>query len=260
MHCISCRKKGFTLIELSIVLVIIGLLVGGILTAQSLISAAKINSFVQQLGQFDTAVSNFESSFDSLPGDTNKYPCTTITNGTTAIYCISGVSGNGNGFITDDDGAANNFFGEVQHFWNQLSVMGLKPNNGSGTYSNNYRPAGIEFTGTNANTPQAKIGKNLAVIAYSYGTDYNSYNVMDCSEMTSETLGADACTAGVDGIDALSIDSKIDDASSDSGNMKAWEGSTRYLGYNATTFSVNYNPQNLYSLQVRIGSASKNLK
>ena len=49
------KKSGFTLVELSIVLVIIGLLIGGILVGQSLIESAKMNSFVRQVQQIDIA-------------------------------------------------------------------------------------------------------------------------------------------------------------------------------------------------------------
>lgn len=62
-------RKGFTLVELSIVLVIIGLLVGGILAAQSMISTARINSQVRQLQQFDIAFNNFKSSYNRMPGE-----------------------------------------------------------------------------------------------------------------------------------------------------------------------------------------------
>ena len=62
-------KKGFTLVELSIVLVIIGLLIGGILVGQSLIESAKTTATLQQLSQFDIAVSNFSTKYKQLPGD-----------------------------------------------------------------------------------------------------------------------------------------------------------------------------------------------
>ena len=64
-------KKGFTLVELSIVLVIIGLLIGGVLVAQSLIDSAKIQSTIKILGQSDIAISNFKDRYRQLPGDTN---------------------------------------------------------------------------------------------------------------------------------------------------------------------------------------------
>ena len=65
-------KKGFTLVELAIVLVIIGLLIGGILVAQSMVSTTRIHSQVTQLQQLDTAIQNFQTKYNSLPGD-NKY-------------------------------------------------------------------------------------------------------------------------------------------------------------------------------------------
>jgi prepilin-type N-terminal cleavage/methylation domain-containing protein len=76
-------KQGFTLVELSIVLVIIGLLIGGILVAQSMIDTSKIEAQVRQIGQFDSAVANFVTKYNSLPGDSPQF------------------GGNGTGVISD---------------------------------------------------------------------------------------------------------------------------------------------------------------
>ena len=67
-------NKGFTLVELSIVLVIIGLLTGGILVAQSLIDTAKIQSQIKQVQQLDIAYYGFESRYRQIPGDSNLFP------------------------------------------------------------------------------------------------------------------------------------------------------------------------------------------
>lgn len=63
------NKSAFTLIELSIVLVIIGLIIGGILTGQDLINAATIRAQVSQISEFTTAVNTFKVKYNYLPGD-----------------------------------------------------------------------------------------------------------------------------------------------------------------------------------------------
>ena len=62
-------RKGFTLVEMSIVLVVIGLLIGGILVGQSLIESAKINRLVSNIGQYEVAVIQFYKKFKKYPGD-----------------------------------------------------------------------------------------------------------------------------------------------------------------------------------------------
>lgn len=61
--------RGFTLIELSIVLVVIGLIVGGVLVGQDLIKAAELRATISQLEKFNTATTTFKLKYGSLPGD-----------------------------------------------------------------------------------------------------------------------------------------------------------------------------------------------
>ena len=63
------QQVGFTLIELSIVLVIIGLIVGGVLTGQDLIKAAEIRATVGQYEKYNTAVNTFRTKYNGIPGD-----------------------------------------------------------------------------------------------------------------------------------------------------------------------------------------------
>jgi len=82
------RKGGFTLIELSIILVIIGLIVGGVLLGNDLINAAKLKSQISQFQEYQTSFMTFKSKYDCLPGD-----CVTASN-----YNL-GANGNGNGVL-----------------------------------------------------------------------------------------------------------------------------------------------------------------
>jgi prepilin-type N-terminal cleavage/methylation domain-containing protein len=92
--------RGFTLIELSIVLVIIGLIIGGVLAGQELVRAAAVRAQVTQIQQFDTAVNTFRDKYSYLPGD--------IPNpGLFGLSTIAGFysGGNGDGIIQDETGA-----------------------------------------------------------------------------------------------------------------------------------------------------------
>lgn len=86
------KLGGFTLIELSIVLVIIGLLVGGVLVGRELIVSAKIRKGISDLEKLGTAVQTFKLKYNCIPGD-----CPNITEVfPTGIYA---GNGNGNGLI-----------------------------------------------------------------------------------------------------------------------------------------------------------------
>lgn len=113
----------FSLIELSIVLVILGLLTGGILTGQSLIHAAALRSTLTQVTDLRQATYMFRDKYLGLPGDLpnamNFWPT-----GTT--------NGDGNGII-DATGCTNGeadcglFAGERAQYFRQLGLAGLGP-------------------------------------------------------------------------------------------------------------------------------------
>src|ERR1700746_416796 len=69
-------SPGFTLIELSIVLVIIGLIVGGVLVGQDLIRAAEVRATISQIEKYNTAVNTFRGKYNALPGDLNAAAAT----------------------------------------------------------------------------------------------------------------------------------------------------------------------------------------
>src|SRR3954466_4808654 len=86
------RIQGFTLIELSIVLVIIGLIIGSVLVGQDLIEAATIRATVSQLEKYKTAVGTFRTKYNALPGDIKSSEATGF-----GFYARGGGMGDGDG-------------------------------------------------------------------------------------------------------------------------------------------------------------------
>lgn len=65
----SSRENGFTLIELAISLMVIGILIGGLLKGQELLRNAELNRALQDIKAVEAAQGTFEATYDSLPGD-----------------------------------------------------------------------------------------------------------------------------------------------------------------------------------------------
>lgn len=63
------KQTGFTLIELAIVLVIIGLLLGGVLRGQELINSARVKSLINELKNTQVLIYGYQDRFRALPGD-----------------------------------------------------------------------------------------------------------------------------------------------------------------------------------------------
>jgi prepilin-type N-terminal cleavage/methylation domain-containing protein len=94
------RQKGFTLIEMSIVLVIIGLIIGGILKGQEIIDASRQKNFITQIDSIRAAVNTFSDKYQGVPGDYNR--------ATTRINAQA-VDGDGDGVV----GVVNTTFATV---------------------------------------------------------------------------------------------------------------------------------------------------
>ena len=66
------RQSGFTLVEIAIVLVIIGLLLGGILKGQEMITQAKIKNIINDFNGITAAMNSYQDRYRALPGDENN--------------------------------------------------------------------------------------------------------------------------------------------------------------------------------------------
>jgi prepilin-type N-terminal cleavage/methylation domain-containing protein len=119
------KQTGFTLIEIAIVLVIIGLLLGGVLKGQELITSARVRNLISQQDGIKAAYFGFLDRFRALPGDYNQASLN--------IANVAGAAdGNGNGQITAN-GVSSATIDEYIAAWDHLSKAGFI--NGSYTYA-----------------------------------------------------------------------------------------------------------------------------
>ncbi len=118
------NQSGFTLIEIAIVLVIIGLLLGGVLKGQELINSAKVKNLATDFRNIPVYIYGYQDKFKSLPGDdaTLATANTHLTGGTTCAAGPKCIVGNGliDGFWDD-----YNVNSEAYLFWQHVRLAGL---------------------------------------------------------------------------------------------------------------------------------------
>lgn len=207
-------QAGFTLVELAVVMIIIGLLIGGVLKGQELIANAQIAATVSQLKAFEAGITTFRDTFNGVPGDL-------LTPGTRIPNCAGAcaVAGNGNLHVDSAFNAAPTAEGIA--FWQQLSaadlITGINPANGA-VWGGMY--------------PEAKIGGGYAVVyevggAVSLGrmpgVQAAAGNIRNGHYLALyDAPGAAVPTTGViTPSQAYRIDAKIDDNAPGSGSVLA---------------------------------------
>ena len=117
-------QKGFSLVELSIVLVILGLLTGGILAGQNLIRAAEVRSVITQANTILTSSYTFRDKYFAIPGDMHNATKFWGQHSVCGGGDVSGTcDGNGDGSLAQPSAA--NQSGEDFQFWRQLAKAGL---------------------------------------------------------------------------------------------------------------------------------------
>ncbi len=111
------HEAGFSLVEIAIVLVIIGLLLGAILKGQEMINSAKVRNLADMSSHIQAAYFGFIDRYRNVPGDWNAAPA-----GSAIGVAISG-GGNSNGRL--DNVAGANVYDEANALWEQLSKAGF---------------------------------------------------------------------------------------------------------------------------------------
>lgn len=206
MYARNRSNSGFTLVEVSIVLVVIGLLIGSILVAVNIMQNARVTSTISTLQSIQSAISTYNQNYGALPGDDIQ-----------AISRFSGVAG-----INTGDG--NGSIGTANSFSNATAAAA----NGSGVYESrsawsHLRAAGlIKGQGGDASLPGNSFGGIFGVQNGAFtGAGAITGNVV--------------CMNNIPGSAAAIIDQRQDDGDPSRGSIRAVAG-TDVSAAAATTY------------------------
>jgi prepilin-type N-terminal cleavage/methylation domain-containing protein len=119
------QQKGFTLVEIAIVLVIIGLLLGGILKGQEMITQAKIKNVMADFSGISAAYHGYQDRYRAIPGDD---PQAASRWSGAAISATAGEPGNGRVQGSWESGTAGD---ESRLWWDHLRRAGFVSGNGT---------------------------------------------------------------------------------------------------------------------------------
>ena len=232
-------QAGFTLVELAVVMIIIGLLIGGVLKGQELVKNAQITSTIAQVKAIDAATSTFKDMFAGIPGDLRN-PANRLSGCSAAssiCFALAAATTTGNGQLESAPGVTPT--AEAQAFYIQLALADLI--------------TGIDVASTACTQwgncfPEAKAGSGAGLqIGYYNGTTAlglvtaapfpprGHYVAIHAAPGAGEvtTAGGGALTAS----QAFRIDSKVDDG-------RPLTGSVVGGGNGACIATADYNGSN----------------
>ena len=180
-------QKGFTLVEIAIVLVIIGLLLGGILKGQEMIVQAKIKNAMADFSGISAAYHGYQDRYRKIPGDDDG-----------AARWTGAIAGNGNGIVlgTYNDATAQASVvaaNESRLWWDHLRRAGFVAGNGNAQPTNAFAGMLGVQTGNGAASASVMNGFSSLII----------------------------CSANIPDKVAIAIDTSMDDGVSTTGGVRA---------------------------------------
>jgi prepilin-type N-terminal cleavage/methylation domain-containing protein len=177
----NTKQKGFTLVEIAIVLVIIGLLLGGILKGQEMITQAKIKNVIADFSGISAAYYGYQDRYRAIPGDDSG-----------ATRWSGAAAGDGNGAVGGDYNTTTNN-AESRLWWDHLRRAGFV----AGTGQQQPLNAVVGMMGV-----QTGMGSGV-------GTALGGFSSLIM------------CSANLPDKIAIAIDSQMDDGNPNAGAMRA---------------------------------------
>ena len=215
-------QKGFTLVEIAIVLVIIGLLLGGILKGQEMITQAKIKNVMADFSGISAAYHGYQDRYRRLPGDDNQAAGAA---GRWTDLVAATDNGDGNGVVA----GAYNGTGDIEsrNFWLHLRRSGFVAGTGKDQPFNALTGMLGVQTGDGATPPLAAL-----------------------LDGTAGFVGLMMCSANLPDKIAIAVDTQMDDGLSQKGTVRALvqAGPNPAVGNVAATATYAETGSNVYTL------------
>lgn len=209
-------QSGFTLVEIAIVLVIIGLLLGGVLKGQELIENGRVKNAAADMNGISAAYNSYLDRYRRLPGDDG--PIATLT-GRGGQWATAGITaGDNNGVLTI--AAAQTFTGaaaEGAAFFQHLRA--------SGFITGNPGDVGLNALPTNA-----------------WGGRLGVTNAITQGRPAARVL---VCLGNVPGKAAAALDVQLDDGLPNNGSFRATQGANNLAPGGA---AATYNEAQTYTV------------
>ena len=185
------QQSGFTLIELAIVLVIIGLLLGGVLKGQELINSAKVKNMATDFKNIQVYIYGYQDKFKALPGDDHS-AAAHVTGATNA------TNGTQNGIIQGQWNTATDG-DESCVFWQHVRLAGLAPG-----------PTAVNCAAGNTYQPRNADGGLIGL-----------QSVSGFTKITGMSGAYAICSDAILGKFAKQLDTALDDGETSTGSFRA---------------------------------------